>query len=307
MKKGLWAGVVAYSLWGILPVYWKALQNVPAFEILCNRTAWSFVFLALLLVVRNRWAWLQQIRDNPKMLLAFLGSSFLLGINWFVYIWAVNSGHVVDSSLGYFITPFVNVLLGVLFLQERLRPWQVVAVVVAAVGVLVLTMGYGSFPWIALSLACTFGFYGLLKKTASLGSLEGLSLETALLSLPALAYLVYLEVEGAASFGHADTLTSVLLAGTGVVTAFPLLLFSYSARRVTLATIGFLQYISPTFQFLLGVFVYGEPFTQTRLLGFAAIWFALAIYSAEGVMAERKRRAISATYRQCKSGPRPGP
>jgi chloramphenicol-sensitive protein RarD len=198
---------------------------------------------------------------------------------------------VVDSSLGYFITPLVNVLLGVLFLRERLRIWQTVAIGLAAVGVLSLTVGYGTFPWIALSLAFTFGFYGLLRKVSPLGSLEGLTLETATLSLPAMAYLVYQEATGASSFGHAGAATTLLLAGTGVVTAVPLLLFASAARQVKLTTLGILQYIAPTFQFLLGVLVYGEPFTPARLLGFVPIWLALILYSIEG-MAEEKRRRL---------------
>jgi chloramphenicol-sensitive protein RarD len=289
--KGIPAAVVTYTLWGILPIYWKAIQSVPALEILCHRTVWSLVFVLLLLAARKRWRWLRQARGNPKMLVTFGISGCLLGLNWFTYIWAVNSGHIVDSSLGYFINPLISVLLGVAFLRERLRLWQGVAVGFAAAGVVFLTMGYGAFPWIAFVLALTFGFYGLLRKTAPLGSLEGLSLETTLLSIPGLAYLVYLEGIGTASFGHAGTVTSLLLLGTGVVTAIPLILFAYAARRVTLATVGILQYIAPTFQFLLGVFIYHEPFTHTRLVGFAVIWAALAIYSFEGLMVERKRRA----------------
>jgi chloramphenicol-sensitive protein RarD len=183
------------------------------------------------------------------------------------------------------------VLLGVIFLQERLRPWQGVAIGLATVGVVFLTVGYGAFPWIALTLALTFGFYGLLRKTAPLGSLEGLAMETALMSVPALAFLLYLAGTGAGSFGRAGLPVSALLAGAGLVTAVPLLLFAYAARRVTLATVGILQYIAPTLQFLLGVFVYHEPFSQTRLVGFVAIWLALALYSIEGLAMEKRRRA----------------
>jgi chloramphenicol-sensitive protein RarD len=285
------AAVVAYTLWGFLPVYWKALQAVPAFEILCHRTVWSLAFVLLLLALRRRWAWLRQAAGDKKTLLISLALACLLGSNWFTYIWAVNSGHVVDSSLGYFINPLFSVLLGVLFLGERLRPWQAVAIGLATLGVIYLTVGYGVFPWIALILALTFGLYGLLKKIAPLGSLEGLGLETALLSLPALVYLLCLQGLGTASFGHTGLATSLLLAGTGIVTGFPLLMFAVAARRVTLATVGVLQYIAPTFQFLLGVFLYHEPFTLERLLGFAPIWIALLIYSLEGALAERKRRA----------------
>jgi chloramphenicol-sensitive protein RarD len=296
MTRGIAAAIVAYALWGILPLYWKALQDVPAFEILCHRTIWSFVFVLLILTARRQWAWLQRARRNPRLLLTFACSACLLGLNWFTYIWAVNAGHIVDTSLGYFVNPLISVLLGVFFLRERLRLWQAIAIGIATAGVLLLTLGYGAFPWIALTLALTFGFYGLLRKTAPLGSLEGLSLEIALLSIPTLAYLVYLEWMGTSSFGHAGTTTSLLLALSGLVTAFPLLMFAYAARQVTLATVGILQYIAPTLQFLLGVFVYGEPFTQTRLVGFAAIWTALLIYSVEGIVKERRQRvhALSA-------------
>ena len=291
MRQGIVAGVLAYTLWGLLPGYWKALRAVPALEILCHRTIWSLVFVLLVLAIRKQWAWVGQARASPRTLLISLASACLLSLNWFTYIWAVNSGHVVDSSLGYFITPLVNVLLGVLFLGERLRRWQAAAIGLAAVGVLSLTVGYGAFPWIALSLALSFGLYGLLRKVSPLGSLEGLSLETAALSVPALAYLIYQEGAGGGAFGHAGAATTLLLAGSGVVTALPLLLFAHAARQVTLATVGIMQYISPTCQFLLGVLVYGEPFTPARLLGFVPIWLAIVIYSVEGLWAEKRNRA----------------
>ena len=291
MKSGVLAAVVAYTLWGILPVYWKALQAVPALEILAHRTVWSLVFVLLLLALRRQWNWVRQARKRPRMLLVFGLTTCLLGANWFTYIWAVNSGHVVDSSLGYFINPLLSVLLGVLFLKERLRPWQGVAIGFALAGVVFLTVAYGAFPWIALTLAGTFGFYGLLRKTAPLGSLEGLTLETALLSIPTVAYLLTLESAGSGAFGHAGLPTSLLLVGAGVVTAFPLLMFAYAARSVSLATVGILQYIAPTLQFLLGVLVYDEPFSPARLIGFAAIWVALAMYSTEGLLQGHGRGA----------------
>jgi chloramphenicol-sensitive protein RarD len=290
MNKGIPAAVVTYTLWGVFPVYWKWLQAVPELEILGHRAIWALLVAVLLLATRKQWTWLRRATHNPKTLITFVGSALLLGCNWFTYIWAVNSGHIVDASLGYFVNPLVSVLLGVLFLGERIRSWQAVAIALAAAGVILLTLAYGTFPWIGLALASTFGLYGLLRKTAPLGSLEGLLLEMTILSLPALAYLAYLEVDGTASFGHAGAVTSILLASAGAVTAFPLLTFAYAARRVTLATLGILQYIAPTFQFLLGVLVYREPFTAARLLGFAVIWLALCIYSAEGAFAERRRR-----------------
>lgn len=294
VKKGVLAGVAAYTLWGLLPVYWKALQTVPALEILVHRTVWSLVFVLILQAILRRWDWLRLVRQQPRMLRIFLGSTVLLSLNWLTYIWAVNAGHVVDASLGYFINPLVSVLLGMIFLGERLRPWQGVAVGLAAASVLYLTLGLGSLPWIALVLAGTFGFYGLLRKTAPLGSMEGLSVETALLSLPALAYLLALEATGQGSFGHAGATTSLLLAFTGVVTAVPLLLFAWAARNTTLATVGILQYIAPTFQFLLGLLVYHEPFSPARLLGFGGVWLALVIYTGEALMQERHRRAAAA-------------
>jgi chloramphenicol-sensitive protein RarD len=288
-KDGVLSAIGAYILWGLLTIYWKSIQTVPAFEVLCHRMVWSFFFVLLLLVWKRRWQWLQLVRKSPVTIITFLGTSFLIGLNWFTYIWAVNAGHIVDASLGYFINPLFSVFLGVLFLGERLRRWQWIAIGIASGGVIFLTLGYGAFPWIALTLAITFGFYGLLRKTAPLGALEGLSLETAVLFLPALAYLVYRELVGAASFGHTGAITSILLALTGVITALPLLLFAYGARRATLATVGILQYIAPTLQFLLGVLVYGESVTETRMIGFGAIWIALFIYSLEGVVEGRKR------------------
>ena len=228
------------------------------------------------------------MRNRPVTLITFLGTSSILALNWFIYIWAVNAGRIVDTSLGYFINPLLSVLLGVLFLGERLRLWQWISVGIAACGVSYLTLSHGTFPWIALGLATTFGFYGLLRKTAPLDALEGFSLETTFLFLPALGYLLYLERMGTASFGHTVALTNTLIALSGVVTALPLILFAYAAKRVTLATVGILQYIAPTGQFLLGVLVYGETFTQPQMVGFSVIWIALFIYSLEGVI-ERRR------------------
>lgn len=287
-KNGIVSAIGAYTLWGVLTVYWKALQTVPAFEIVCHRIVWSFVFVAFLLIWKNRWQWLQQVRERPATLITFLGTSGVLSLNWCIYIWAVTAGHVVDASLGYFINPLVSVLLGVIFLRERLRPWQWVAIGLASGGVIFLTWSYGAFPWIAFTLAVSFGSYGLLRKTAPLGALEGLSLESAILFLPALAYLVYLELTGGASFGHTGITTSVLLASAGVATAIPLLLFASAARQIRLATVGILQYIAPTLQFLLGVLVYGEAFTGTHLVGFSAIWIALLIYFIAGVVEGRR-------------------
>ena len=265
MHKGIVYAASAYTLWGLLPLFWKALHGVPALEILAHRMVWSLVVVLLLLAVQHHWRWIPAVLRNGRIVLTFAASALLLTLNWFIYIWAVNAGHVVEASLGYFINPLVNVLLGLLFLNERLRFRQLVAIAVALGGVVVLTVSYGVVPWIALTLAGSFGLYGLLRKTAALSSLEGLTLETLLLFLPALVYLLYLEANGTAAFGHTSTTTSLLLAAGGVATAFPLLLFAAAARRITLTLLGILQYIAPSMQFLLGVLVYDEPFDGMRL------------------------------------------
>lgn len=288
MNKGMISAASAYMLWGLLPLYWKALQHVPALEILAHRIAWALVVVLLLLAYQRRWSWFGRVLGSRRIVLTFLTTSTLITINWFVYIWAVNAGHIVETSLGYFINPLVSVLLGVLFLKERLRIGQGVAIALALCGVLYLTFTYGSVPWIALSLAGSFGLYGLLRKTATLNSLEGLTLETLMLFVPALGYLLFIEVAGRGAFGHADLLTSLLLAGAGIVTALPLLLFAAGARQITLTTLGLLQYIAPTLQFLLGVLVYDEAFNRTRLVGFCLIWLALAVYSVEGLVQGRR-------------------
>lgn len=288
MNKGMLYAIAAYSMWGLFPLYWKTLQHVPALEILSHRMTWSLGFVLLLLVLRRRWAWLKTAVHTPRTILLFFASAALLSVNWFVYIWGVNAGFIVETSLGYFINPLVSVLMGVLFLGERLRRWQWLAIGLAAAGVIYLTIRYGALPWISLTLAGSFALYGLIRKTAPLGSLEGLSLETALMFFPALGYLIYLEVIGTAAFGHVDGLTTALLGLAGVATAVPLLFFAAGARLIKLATIGILQYIAPTLQFLIGVFIYHESFTVDRLIGFSFIWLALIIYSGENILFSRR-------------------
>lgn len=282
MNRGMLYATGAYICWGLLPLYWKALQHVSTFEILAHRIVWALLVAFGLLALRHRWGWLGHAARSPRTLLIFATSALLLFVNWFVYIWAVNQGNIVETSLGYFINPLVNVLLGVLILKERLRMGQGLAVAVALIGVLLLTTLYGSFPWVALTLALSFGGYGLLRKTAALGALEGFTLETLLLAPPALAYLAYRELTGVAAFGHTSLTTDALIAASGLITAAPLLLFAAGARRIPLTTLGILQYIAPTMQFLIGVAVYGEPLSPQRLAGFAIIWLALAIYTLEG-------------------------
>ncbi|MFC2173437.1 EamA family transporter RarD [Acidobacteriota bacterium] len=287
INTGILYGLGAYTLWGFFPVYWKTLKSVPAFEILCHRTVWSLIFVAGLLALWKHWGWVKGALRRRLTLATFLVTSVLLAINWLTFIWAVNAGFIVEVSLGYFLNPLLNVLLGAVFLKERLRLWQGVAVALALGSVAYLIIGYGAFPWIALTLGFSFAFYGLLRKTAALGSLEGLGFETAILFLPALAFLVHFELKGTASFGHAGAETSLLLALAGVVTALPLIWFAHAARRVTLMTLGFMQYVAPTLHFILGVFVYGEMISRDRLIAFAMIWIALIIYTFEGVLKAR--------------------
>lgn len=292
MHKGLFYGIAAYFLWGVFPIYWKLLNKVSAIEILMHRMVWSLLFLVFILAIRRHWHWLRIVRNRPKILWTIALSALLLGLNWFTFIWAINHGFIVEASLGYFINPLLNVALGVIFLRERLRRLQGVAIAIALLGVIYLTVTYGAVPWIALTLASTFGLYALLRKTAALDSLEGLSLEMALLFLPAIAFILHGEFSGTAAFLHGDWTRSLLLILAGAVTAIPLLFFSAAVRRAPLVVIGLLQYLAPTLQFAIGVLIYGEPFNRTRFIGFCFIWVALIIYAAEGVI--RRRRGPTA-------------
>lgn len=290
-RQGLWYAFGTYGLWGFLPVYWKLLQAVPALEILLHRMVWSLVFLALVLMVRGSWSELRPAFRSRRALAIYSVAALLLSANWWLYIWAVNSGFIVETSLGYFINPLVSVALGVFFFRERLRFGQWAAIALAGAGVAYLTVVYGKPPWISLGLAFSFAIYGLLKKIAPLGASEGLTLETALMSAPALALLAKWQVNGTASFGRLGLETDLLLVGCGVVTALPLALFAAAASRLPLSTIGLMQYIAPTIQFLLGVLVYNESFGVQRLIGFTLIWTALALFTAEGLFVRRRSGA----------------
>lgn len=295
MNKGIWSAVGAYSLWGLLPVYWKLLQAVPAVQLLGHRILWSFLTLIVIILFSRQWHAFRAAALNLRILRIYLVAAVLIGLNWLTYVWAVNAGFIVETSLGYFINPLLSVLMGVIFLRERLRPLQWFAIGLAATGVLYLTFAYGALPWIALTLACSFAVYGLVKKTAPLGSLNGLTLETGLLFLPALLYLLYAEQIHQGAFLHTGVMPGLLLAGAGLVTTIPLLMFASAARRIPLSLIGILQYIAPTLQFLLGVLVYREPFSHTQLVGFSIVWAALLIFGTEGFLAHRAHPIASAT------------
>jgi chloramphenicol-sensitive protein RarD len=286
-KKGILYGIGAYALWGLFPIYWKLLHQVPAVQLLGHRIDWSFLLLIAMILITRQWSVFRDAILQPRVLRIYFVAAILVSVNWLTYVWAVNAGYIVETSLGYFINPLLSMLLGVLVLRERLRPAQWIPVGLAAAGVIYLTFVYGRLPWIALLLAFSFAFYGLVKKTAPLGSLYGLTLETGILFLPALAYLAFSEVNGTGAFLHDTALTSALLIGAGLVTTVPLLMFASAARRIPLTVVGILQYIAPTLQFLLGVFVYKEAFDRSHLIGFGIVWMALVIFWVENFLANR--------------------
>ncbi|MPL75047.1 hypothetical protein SDC9_20866 [bioreactor metagenome] len=279
--KGLVSAVGAYALWGFLPIYWKLL-HVPAYEILAHRIVWSFVLVGLIIFLTNRS---QQVLGDWRELMAdtkrrnsLIAASLLISVNWLTYIWAVNESRIVETSFGYYINPLVSVMLGIIFLKERLSFWQLFSCIIAAAGVLYMAINFGSVPWVSLVLAGTFGLYGLCKKIVNIGAITSIAIETLLVTPLALLYIGFLEQQGYGSF-TADWATAALLAGAGVVTAIPMLLFSCGANRLSLTILGFAQYLSPTIALLVGVFAYHEPFTSVHLVSFSLIWLALTIFS----------------------------
>ena len=293
MTRGVWIGAAAYAIWGLFPIYWKLFDAVPAAQIIAHRIAWSFIVLVPVLALSawrgSRAAGSFGFHADGATLVVYAVAALLIGVNWFIYVWAVNHGLVVETSLGYFITPLINVLLGVVVLRESLRRWQWAAVAIAAVGVAYLTAVYGAVPWIAIALAVSFGTYGLVKKRAPMASLPGLTLETGILFMPAVGFLAVAEWRGIGAFGHAGMLPTALMAGAGVVTTIPLLLFATAVRQIPLSVIGILQFIAPTIQFLLGVFAYREPFSRSQLAGFSLVWLALAVFAIDGIAAQGRR------------------
>ena len=284
MTRYLWHGLAAYSIWGTFPLYWALLRGVPVGQVMGHRIAWSCLVLAILVTVTGRIAPVRSV--SRRALRVYTVAALLIGVNWTIYVWAVTSGFVVETSLGYFITPLVNVLLGVVVLRERLRPVQWVAVALAATGVVHLTRIYGAPPWIALALAASFGLYGLLKKRAPLPPIEGLFLETAVLVVPAVMYVLVAHQQGQGVFLN-DARTDAILAGTGILTVIPLLLFASAVRHVSLSAVGILQFIAPTIQFLLGVYVFREPFSAGQLAGFVLVWLAVMLFVADGLFSRR--------------------
>jgi len=288
------AGVAAFVTWGLIPGYWKLLKAVPATEILAHRYVWTLAFLTGLLTWQRRWT---EVRSNARSAGALgycAASGCTISINWFLFIWAVNAGRIIETSLGYFMTPLISVLFGALFLGERLTRWQIASVMLALVGVLNLTFGYGHFPWVALLLCLSFGVYGLLRKKSGTAAIPGLFFETILVTPIALGYLIILHTHAQLMFGHGEAWLTILLISTGVVTAVPLIWFGHAARHLRLTTVAFLQYLAPTCSFFLGVFVYHEPFSRAHLITFSLIWMALIIFTVEALTRLRadRRRAV---------------
>src|ERR1700719_2967820 len=287
---GLIAGIACFATWGLIPIYWKLLAPVPATEILAHRFVRTTIFLSILLSWQRRWPELIANVRSPRARIYCLTGGLAIASNWFLFIYSVNTGRVVETSLGYFMTPLMNVLFGAIFLRERLTRLQFVSVLLAALGVLNLTFGYGRFPWIAVLLCITFGLYGLLRKQSGTAAIPGLFVETILLVPFALVFLIYLQRSGTLMFARAGWSLSMLLISTGVVTAVPLFWFGYATRHLRLITVGFLQYLSPIGSFFLGVFLYHEPFTRGHLVTFILIWLALALFTGEAVLRWRSRR-----------------
>lgn len=291
---GTWYAIAAYVAWGILPLYWKALKHVPAREILAYRIIWSFIFLFLFNTIRKRWPEFRQAYANKRNMVSSLISAVIIVSVWYIYILAMITDHVVEASMGYYINPLISVVLGMIFLKERLTLWQNIAFVLAILGVVILTVEFGRIPWIALSLAVGFGLYGLMRKTSRVGSIKGLTAETAILSPLALVYILFLLYGRTGSVVDATVATHLLLMGAGIVTAVPLVWFAKGARRIPLSMIGFLQYLAPTISLLLGVFVFKEPFTSVHLVSFGLIWVALIIYTVSQV--RRMKRVPPKAY-----------
>lgn len=293
-RRGFFLGVAAYLMWGLFPLYWPLLEPAGAVEILAHRVFWSSLVMVLLLIVSRRVPQFLAIFCDRRKLLLLLLASAVIAVNWGTYIWGVNNGHVVDTSLGYFINPLVTVLMGVLVLKERLRPWQWVAMAIAFVAVLGLAVEYGRPPWVALTLAFSFGTYGLAKKQANVEATESLTLETLALAPLALAFLWWLHSQGEGSFGNHGGAHVGLLISTGVITAVPLLCFGAAAIRVSMTTLGLLQYLAPILQFAIGVVVLHEDMSPMRWAGFMLVWLALVIFTVEAVRHRRRQLALAA-------------
>jgi chloramphenicol-sensitive protein RarD len=293
-RRGLLFGIGAYGLWGLFPLYWPLLEPASPLEIMAHRIVWSLVFVGMLVWLRRRYATVRAALVDRRTRIALVVASAVIGVNWLLFIWAVNNQHVVETSLGYFINPLVSVALGVAVFGERLLRLQWVSIGIAAAGVLWLTVEYGRPPWISIVLALSFGTYGLAKKKANVGAVQSLAVETLVLAPLALGYILTLHASGGAEFGQNGALHTALLIGGGAATALPLLCFGAAATRIPLSMIGMLQYLTPTLQFLIGVFLYGEPMTSARWVGFALVWLALAVFTFATLRGRRRQLRLAA-------------
>lgn len=289
-RRGLTFGILAYGIWGLFPLYWPLLKPAGAMEILACRMLWSLVTVVLLLVAQRHWKWISRLRREPRKVAKLAGAAALISVNWGTYIWAVNAGHVIDTSLGYFLNPLVTVIFGVVILHERLRPAQWTAVAIGGAAMLELVFGAAHLPWIALVLACSFGTYGLMKKLAAVPAVESMAVESAFQFLPALGYLVFLQANGTAAYGHVAWHVTLLLTLAGAVTLAPLLLFADATNRLPLSTIGLLQFLAPILQLLCGVVVMHETVPASEWVGFAIVWVALVVLTADGLRNARAAR-----------------
>lgn len=287
---GIYA-TLAFVFWGLFPLFWKQLEEISSLEVLGHRIFWSFLFLFVFLILRNKKSEIYRTFKDKKSLFKLMFSTLIIGTNWYLYIWAVNNGYIIETSLGYFINPLVNVLFGRIFLKEKLRPFQWLAVLLAFSGILYMTLNYGQFPWIALTLAFSFGFYGLIRKITNVNGSIGLFVETTLILPLALLYLVYLKLNNAFSFGI-NWHPTLFLMLSGVATSLPLIWFANSARRLKLSTLGFFQYIAPSLQLALAVFVYQEEFTKIHFVTFGLIWIAIAVFISENLLFSRNQSKV---------------
>lgn len=288
---GLIYALAAYTWWGFIPIFWKQIDHIGSVEIVMNRMVWSCVLVTSLIVVMKQWRQFRALFSQPKVLFRLFIASSLVSINWGIFIWAVNTGHLVETSMGYFINPLISVLLGVVFFSERLRKGQLFALSIAMLGVLYLVIAYGTVPWISLTLAITFALYGVVKKSINVPATHGMAIETMFFVIPALAYLIYIQMNGTGQFLDSSFNAGMLVLG-GLFTLIPLLLFAAAAKRVTMTVLGMTQYIGPSLQLLIGVFIYSEPFGSDRMISFGLIWLALAVYSVDQIRHQRRSRKL---------------
>lgn len=298
-RKGVLYAFIAYGIWGVFPIYWKLLEHVNSMEILVSRVIWSFVFTAIFIVlIRQRKLLIEDLKSlwgQKKIFWSLIGASFVITCNWYLYIWAVNHGHVIDTSLGYYINPLLTVLCGVFFFKEKLSKGKLLAVLIALIGVLIMTVSYGSVPWISLLIAGSFAIYGMLKKKSTLEATRGLVIETLFILPFALVYYIYLMTTNSGSFLQVDWKTDLLLIVGGIVTAYPLVMFAKAAKALPQYLLGFIQYLTPTVVLILGVVLYHEPFTKIELISFSFIWLAIIVFSTSVMIESRKKNQIQQT------------